>query len=144
MKRIVISGVNIVSGGMLSVYKDCLREMLCYCQDIEIVALVHDLKLFEEIEDIRLTYRAYPKAKSSWLQRCYHEYVLFHRLSKTLHVDLWLSMHDMTPYVKADQQVVYCHNIKLASRRFFVTRNSPCLYCSTDTFIESTCIAMPM
>ena len=110
MKRVVISGVNIVSGGMLSVYKDCLREMLRYCRDIEVVALVHDQKLFDEIKDTRLTYRAYPRAKRSWLQRCYHEYVLFHRLSKTLHADLWLSMHDMTPYVKANQQVVYCHN----------------------------------
>ena len=45
----MISGVNIVSGGMLSVYKDCLREMLCYCQDIEIVALVHDLSQSKEL-----------------------------------------------------------------------------------------------
>lgn len=110
MKKIVISGVNIVSGGMLSAYKDCLREMLRYDSDFEIIALVHDVRLFADIEDGRLTYMAFPAAKRSWLQRCYHEYVLFHRLSKELCPDLWFSMHDTTPWVKAERQVVYCHN----------------------------------
>ncbi|MEX5285211.1 glycosyltransferase [Selenomonas sputigena] len=110
MKKIVVSGVNIVAGGMLSVYKDCLREMLHCCKGIEIIALVHDVRLFDDVADERLTYMAFPAAKSSWLQRCYHEYVLFHRLSKEIRPDLWLSMHDMTPRVVAGRQFVYCHN----------------------------------
>ena len=124
MKKIVVSGVNIVAGGMLSVYKDCLRELLHYRNDLEIIALVHDVRLFAEIDDSRLTYMAFPAAKRSWLQRCYHEYVLFHRLSKKLCPDLWLSMHDTTPWVMADRQVVYCHNAapfyKLQAREIFV------------------------
>lgn len=110
MKKIVVSGVNIVAGGMLSVYKDCLRELLRYRNDLEIIALVHDVRIFADIEDARLTYIAFPAAKRSWLQRCYHEYVLFYRLSKELCPDLWFSMHDTTPWVKAERQVVYCHN----------------------------------
>lgn len=123
MKKIVVSGVNIVAGGMLSVYKDCLRELLHYRNDFEIIALVHDVRLFAEIEDARLTYMAFPAAKRSWLHRCYHEYVLFHRLSKKLCPALWVSMHDTTPWVEADRQVVYCHNpapfYKLQAREIF-------------------------
>lgn len=110
MKKIVISGINIVSDGMLSVYRDCLQEMLSHCHDIEVIALVHDVRLFQDIEDSRLTYRDFPTAKSSWLRRCYYEYIFFHRLSKELRPDVWFSMHDMTPNVEAGRQIVYCHN----------------------------------
>lgn len=110
MKKIVISGINIVSDGMLSVYRDCLQEMLSHCHDIEVIALVHDVRLFQDIEDSRLTYRAFPTAKSSWLRRCYYEYIFFYRLSKELRPDVWFSMHDMTPNVEAGRQIVYCHN----------------------------------
>jgi glycosyltransferase, family 1 len=110
LKKIVISGINIVSGGMLSVYRDCLQELLSHCQDIEVFALVHDPELFKDIADCRITYRAFPKAKRSWLLRCYYEYIFFSRVSKEIRPDVWISMHDMTPNVKADSQIVYCHN----------------------------------
>lgn len=110
MTRIVISGINIVSGGMLSVYRDCLQELLLHCQDVEVIALVHDVDLFQDIEDSRLTYREFPMAKSSWLRRCYYEYIFFYHLSKELCPDVWLSMHDMTPNVEAGSRIVYCHN----------------------------------
>ena len=110
MKKIVISGINITAGGMLSVYRDFLQELLSHCKNIEVVALVHDIKLFQDIVNERLTYRAFPKSKTSWLRRCYYEYIFFYYLSKEIHPDVWLSMHDMTPNVDTGVQIVYCHN----------------------------------
>lgn len=108
--KVVLSGVNIVSGGMLSVYKDCIRALLSYCDDVRIFALVHDVALFLEFTDVRLSFFAYSKAKRSWLFRCYYEYVYFAGLAKRWKPDIWISMHDTTPLVRVPRQFVYCHN----------------------------------
>lgn len=110
MVRIVISGINIVSGGMLSIYKDCMREMLAFNEDIFIVALVHKISLFDDIRDDRITFLEFPKAKRSWVLRCWYEYVYFYKLSRRLQADIWLSIHDMSPRVDVPRQFVYCHN----------------------------------
>ncbi|UVO50926.1 glycosyltransferase [Sphingomonas sp. SUN019] len=54
--------------------------------------------------------RVIPEAKTSWLRRIYVEYVALNRISKQIRPDIWWSLHDMSPRVKAGSQFVYCHN----------------------------------
>jgi glycosyltransferase involved in cell wall biosynthesis len=106
--RIVLSGVNFVEGGPLSVFKDALRELADhYAGRYEIVALVHGRNLFD-IQNV--TYIEFPQVKSSWFRRLHFEYWSLRDLSRRLRPYLWLSMHDMTPNVTADVRAVYCHN----------------------------------
>jgi glycosyltransferase involved in cell wall biosynthesis len=106
--RIVLSGVNFVEGGPLSVFKDALQELADhYASRYEIVALVHRQSLFD-IDSI--TYIEFPQVKASWLRRLYFEYWGLRALSRRLRPYLWLSMHDMTPNVTAEVRAVYCHN----------------------------------
>jgi glycosyltransferase involved in cell wall biosynthesis len=107
-RRIVLSGVNFVEGGPLSVFKDALQELADhYAGRFEIVALVHRRDLFD-IDGV--TYFEFPQVKSSWSRRLYFEYWSLRALSRRLRPYLWLSMHDMTPNVTADVRAVYCHN----------------------------------
>lgn len=108
---IVISGVNLVSGGPISVYYDFLSILIkCgYSEQYRIIALVGDRELFSRYaDDIELI--EYKKPRSSWLFRIYYEYVFFNKLSKKINVKIWISLHDTTPNVKADKRYVYCHN----------------------------------
>jgi glycosyltransferase involved in cell wall biosynthesis len=106
--RIVISGVNLIEAGPLSVFKDALRVAAKdFSDEYEIIALVHDKNLFD-IEG--LTYLEFPYVKSSWLRRLRFEYWDCRSLSRQLNPYLWLAIHDMTPNVMATRQAVYCHN----------------------------------
>jgi glycosyltransferase involved in cell wall biosynthesis len=106
--RIVLSGVNFVEGGPLSVFKDALQELAGhYASRYEIVALVHRRGLFD-IDGV--TYIEFPRVKSSWLRRLRFEYWSLRAFSRRLRPYLWLSMHDMTPNVTAEVRAVYCHN----------------------------------
>lgn len=42
--------------------------------------------------------------------RLWYEYIYFYFFSHKKQIDVWLSMHDMTPNVKAKKRYVYCHN----------------------------------
>jgi glycosyltransferase involved in cell wall biosynthesis len=107
-KTIVISAVNLVDGGTLTILRECIRYLSENLADkYEIIALVNRKGLipFEHIE-----YLDFPKSKESWLNRLYYEYYYFYKLSKRLNPFLWLSLHDITPKVTAERQAVYCHN----------------------------------
>lgn len=107
-KRLVLSAVNIVNGGPLTI----LKSFLDAAQDgafsgWEIIALVNpavDLD-FGRVKRINF---AWPKR--SWLLRVYYEYVVFKKVSRRLLPEIWLSLHDMTPNVVAQDRFVYCHN----------------------------------
>jgi glycosyltransferase involved in cell wall biosynthesis len=106
--RIVLSGVNLVEGGTLSVFKDALQELADHYSDrYEVVALVHRRSLFD-IDGV--TYIEFPHVKSSWLRRVHFEYWSLRALSRRLRPYLWLSMQDMTPNVTAEVRAVYCQN----------------------------------
>ncbi|WP_297623717.1 glycosyltransferase [uncultured Rikenella sp.] len=110
MKTVVVSAVNIVSGGTLTILRQCLGllSVLGHRMGLRIIAVVHARELadFPHIE-----YIEWPHIKESWLKRIWCEYVGFHKLSQQLApVDLWLSLHDMTPRVQAFTRAVYCHN----------------------------------
>lgn len=104
----VISAVNIVEGGMLTVLRDCLRAAATnLSSDWEIVALVHSEEL---IDEPRIKLIAFPEAKRSWIRRVWLEWYGFANFFKNVRVDFWFSFHDITPRVKSERQAVYCHN----------------------------------
>ena len=110
-RTIVLSGVNLIDGGPLSVYKDFLSAIIegGYAEKNNVIALIGNKELFKEYSDhIQLV--EYKASKKSWLIRLYLEYIGFYRLSRRLDVFMWISMHDTTPNVKAKHKYVYCHN----------------------------------
>lgn len=110
-KNIVLSGVNLVDAGPLSVYLDFLDALIKeeYHKRYNIIALVGKKELFRKFEN-KITIFEYRTAKKSWLNRIYLEYFGFKKLSLKINVDTWISLHDTTPNVKAKYRYVYCHN----------------------------------
>ena len=83
-KTIVLSGINLIEGGPLTVYEECLRCIEKYfLENYEIVALVHNRELFSEF-DSRIKFIEFMDSKKSYLKRFYYEYFYFKRLSKKL------------------------------------------------------------
>ena len=107
MPTLVISAVNIVEGGMLKILQDCLETARAQLPTWRIVALVNNPGVVKTqgVEVVAL-----PGAKTSWLRRVYTEYVTFRRLSREFKADIWWSLHDLSPFVSAGSQFVYCHN----------------------------------
>jgi glycosyltransferase involved in cell wall biosynthesis len=106
--RIVVSGVNFVEAGPLSIFRDALQELSSNFSDrYEIIALVHSRDLFEIPH---ITVLEFPGVKPFWLRRLWFEYWQCLSLSRLWNPILWLAMHDMTPNVEASIRAVYCHN----------------------------------
>lgn len=109
MDKIVISAINFSDGGPLSVMRDCLKYLSENLLDkYEVIALVHDQKLYEDIKGIK--YIEFKDSKKSYLKRIYYEYFYFKKLSQKITPYLWLSLHDVTPNVESKIRAVYCHN----------------------------------
>lgn len=110
-KIIVLSGINMTEGGILTIYKECLNYVNSNLNNkYKIIALVHKKNLFEVKKLKNIEFIEFPDSKKSWLRRCWYEYYYFKKLSKQLKPYLWLSLHDMTPNVKTEKLAVYCHN----------------------------------
>ncbi|RJG42740.1 glycosyltransferase [Motilimonas pumila] len=107
--KIVLSGVNLVEGGTLRVFKDAILAF-SKNNDIELICLVHRQALFSDVTAHNVSFLEFPSIKSSWLKRCWFEYFHCKNLSKNLNADIWFAMHDMTPNVTAKKRFVYCHN----------------------------------
>lgn len=105
--KLVISAVNLVEGGTLTVLREVVRAAADHFPDWEIIVAVHRPGT---VSDSRVTEVPFPAAKSSWLRRLWLEWVTFRSLSLQWRADVWLSLHDITPRVVAGQQYVYCHN----------------------------------
>lgn len=121
---IVLSGVNVREVGSLSIYRDALDSLQGdYGERYEIVALVKSRELFDT-PGVR--YLEYPRIMRSWLARVRFEYWQAKKLSRELKPYLWLSMHDMTPAVEAESQMVYCQNAspfyRVSLREFLLDR----------------------
>ena len=108
-KSIVISAVNIVNGGPLTILNSCLHSLVDSGVDKEfrVIVLVNKASMFDYPA---LEFIEYPKSKKSWLNRIYYEYFGFRKFSKELKPYFWLSLHDITPSIKAEIRAVYCHN----------------------------------
>lgn len=111
MKKLVISGINLIDGGALSVFQDCMDTLIesKYINTYDVTILVGKRSLFEKYSD-RVTIIEFPKSKKSWLYRLYYEYIYFRKLSRKIDVDVWISLHDITPNVVSKKRYVYCHN----------------------------------
>lgn len=107
-KNIIVSAINLVEGGPLTVLRECLGYLSAnLSNEYEITALVNRKELFS-FENIK--YLEFPQSKKSWVNRLYYEYLYFNKLAKRLNPFLWLSLHDITPNVAAGRLAVYCHN----------------------------------
>jgi glycosyltransferase involved in cell wall biosynthesis len=105
-RNIVISAVNLRKGGTLTVLRDCL-QYLSSRSDLHVIALVHKRELcdYPGIDYIEI-----PWSIEGWFKRLKCEYITMYRISRQIApVDLWFSLHDTTPRVKAKRQAVYCH-----------------------------------
>ena len=105
-RNVVISAVNLRKGGTLTVLRDCL-QYLSGREDLHVTALVHKRELcdYPGIDYIEI-----PWSIEGWFKRLRCEYITMKRISEQLpETDLWLSLHDTTPRVKAKRQAVYCH-----------------------------------
>lgn len=110
-KIIVLSGINMTEGGILTIYKECLNYVNSNLNSkYRVIALVHNRNLFEIKKLKNIEFIEFADSKKSWLKRCWYEYYYFKKLSKQLKPYLWLSLHDMTPNVKTEKLAVYCHN----------------------------------
>lgn len=109
-KKLVISAVNIVEGGTLTILRDAITTAIQALGDSwQITVLVHRREVLGEL-DLPIQIMEFPRSKKSWGLRLFYEWHSFKRLSKELNADLWLSLHDMTPRVHSRRQAVYCHN----------------------------------
>lgn len=111
MKQVVISGINIFEGVPLTIYKEFL-DVIIKSEFYEIygfTAFVHKKSLFCEYENY-FEIIELPKSRDSYFLRMYYEYVYFYKFSQKREIFIWISLHDITPNVKAEYQYVYCHN----------------------------------
>ena len=106
--NLIISGVNIVEGGTLSIFKNAIISSVNQLsQDFDITVLVNDKNI---IGIPGVNYIEFPDIKKSWISRLKFEWFDCKKLSRDLHSDIWLSIHDITPNVLSKIQAVYCHN----------------------------------
>lgn len=111
MRKMVLSGINLYEGGPLAIYYDCLeaiKELGIY-KRYHIIAFVHKKSLFKKYKDI-INFIELPKSRKNYAYRLYYEYFFFKKYSNNHDIDIWISLHDITPNVKAKKLYTYCHN----------------------------------
>lgn len=108
----LISGVNLTEGGPLSIMVDAVKSFAQhYLQRYKLVLLVNNKNLFLALHGnpaIEIFEYTYPK--KSWLLKLWFEYVHCGSIAKKIKPDVWFSIHDVTPFVKVKNSIVYCHN----------------------------------
>ena len=111
-KLIVVSAINLFEGGTLSILLDLLEELsLSKYRSFKIILFIHKIELIEKIEYAsNIKFIELPKSRRNYLFRLYYEYIYFYQFSRKMSIYLWLSLHDITPNVKATKKAVYCHN----------------------------------
>jgi glycosyltransferase involved in cell wall biosynthesis len=121
-KTIVISAINFFEGGPLSILRDCVSYLEDNLADrYNIIVFVHKTTFFRPS---KINFVELPKSRKSYINRLYYEYIWFYFQSIKIRPYLWLSLHDMTPNVKAEIRAVYCHNpspfYKISLREFIL------------------------
>lgn len=109
LMKVVISGVNLVEGGPLKVFKEAIKAFSLN-KEYEVICLVNDKLLFSEFSNKNIQFLEFPQIKASWFKRLYFEYWQCKKLSLSLKAEIWLAMHDMSPNILYGKQFVYCHN----------------------------------
>lgn len=107
---VVVSAVNLTEGGPLTVLRDCITAF-SEVKEKRVVFIVADKTVHDGLFTGDIEFYYFPKVKSSWLKRLWFEYFFLKKFSINLGtVDVWLSLHDMSPRVTSGKQYVYCHN----------------------------------
>lgn len=107
--KILLSGVNLVEGGPLKVFKDAISAFNTL--DVELYCIVNKKSLFSEFLTSNIIFLEYPEVKKYWYKRIIFEYIECKNICSQINPDIWFSMHDMTPILNESvKQFVYCHN----------------------------------
>lgn len=107
-KKIVVSAINIFEGGPLTILYECLFYLSKYkSNEYDIIAFVHDKSL---ISLNNINFIEIKKSRKNYFLRIFYEYIWFYFQSIKIKPHLWISLHDISPNVKAEKRVVYCHN----------------------------------
>ncbi|MBU1833738.1 MAG: glycosyltransferase [Gammaproteobacteria bacterium] len=112
-ETIVVSATNIVDGGMLTILEQAVSAFKIVAERSRVIFLVANSEVVNNFDFGHIEVFCFPLSKKSWFYRVYFEYHGFKRWqikNNILNIDLWFSLHDMTPSVKAARQAVYCHN----------------------------------
>lgn len=111
IKTTVVSAINIVDGGALTVLQDAMKAFDSNTDtEHSVIFLVSNPSVHSGIELKHIKFIYFPLSKKSWFLRFFYEYVYFYLLSLKIKPHTWFSLHDTTPSVKASQRYVYCHN----------------------------------
>jgi glycosyltransferase involved in cell wall biosynthesis len=104
--KIIVSAVNFLDGGPLTILKQ-VCDYLAKTERFDPLVLVHRKSL---VAETGIRAMEFPAARNSYLYRLVLEYGLFQRIAARENPDIWLSLHDLTPTLRAPIRAVYCHN----------------------------------
>lgn len=111
---VVVSAINLFQGGTLTIARDFLKELCAArprsAEPLQIVVFCHAKELYAGMGLNGVEFCEKPLSRKSYLIRLFYEYVWFWFWSRNKDVDYWISLHDITPNVKAKHRYVYCHN----------------------------------
>jgi glycosyltransferase involved in cell wall biosynthesis len=111
---VVVSAINLYKGGALTIARDFLKELCAArprsAEALQIVVFCHSKELYAGMGLNGVEFCEKPLSRKSYLIRLFYEYVWFWFWSRNKGVDYWISLHDITPNVKAKHRYVYCHN----------------------------------
>lgn len=114
MKHVVLSAINVHIGGTLTIVRDFLqavsRTEAFRRRAYDIVLFCHRSADYADLATEGVTLIELPHSRRHWMLRLFFEYVWFRRWSRHRRIDVWLSLHDMSPNVRARRRFVYCHN----------------------------------
>jgi glycosyltransferase involved in cell wall biosynthesis len=110
----VVSAINIFKGGSLTIAREFLKELDHVKNggdcNFTVIVFCHACDLYKDLDLKRTRFIEKPLSRKNWMIRLLYEYVWFWFWSYKKDVDLWVSLHDITPNVNARRQYVYCHN----------------------------------
>lgn len=110
-KLIVLSGVNLRSGGTLAIFEDVLSYANNFLTDkYRVIAFVHSKDILSKDRYQKIEFIEFPKSSLSYFIRFYLEFYHFKKISQDLNPYLWMSMQDLSANVSSKISAVYCHN----------------------------------
>lgn len=109
VKHVVLSAVNLVEGGPLTVLLDAAAAFDRH-PEVRLTLLVHSKDLVAPVVRDSTTIIGFPSIKRSWLRRLKFEFHDSLILSRSLKPDIWFSLHDVSARVESKVQLTYCHN----------------------------------
>ena len=115
MQTVVVSATNLFLGGPLTVGRELVAALRASDRfqrgEQRVIVLCHRRELYAGIPaHPNLEWIEKPHVRRNWLVRVFYEYCWFRLWSRRRDVDLWISLQDLTPNVRAAHRVVYCHN----------------------------------